>query len=180
MRSRSVTTRMRIGSICQPLGFHWSSECRDAIFCQLWIVYQNFNWSQQSDSMHICNQFLKEILLLSLLSLSHSLISFVVKLLNLPVDYYTLEKSHRPQKYITRNVAWIRTKILHMPVLLMLVIEERFEYRSGTANLNTVNSVIEERFEYRSGMANSNTVNSKFHLIRSFNQDFARFLSFHV
>ena len=33
---------------------------------------------------------------------------------------------------------------------------------------------------YRSGTANSNTVNSKFHLIRSFNQDFARFLSFHV
>ena len=34
--------------------------------------------------------------------------------------------------------------------------------------------------QYRSGTANSNTVNSKFHLIRSFNQDFARFLSFHV
>ena len=33
---------------------------------------------------------------------------------------------------------------------------------------------------YRSGTANSNTVYSKFHLIRSFNQDFARFLSFHV
>ena len=33
---------------------------------------------------------------------------------------------------------------------------------------------------YRSGTANWNTVNSKFHLIRSFNQDFARFLSFHV
>ena len=33
---------------------------------------------------------------------------------------------------------------------------------------------------YRLGTANSNTVNSKFHLIRSFNQDFAIFLSFHV
>ena len=33
---------------------------------------------------------------------------------------------------------------------------------------------------YRSRTANSNTVNSKFHLIQSFNQDFARFLSFHV
>ena len=34
--------------------------------------------------------------------------------------------------------------------------------------------------EYRSGMVNSNTVNSKFHLIRSFFEIFARFLSFHV
>ena len=33
---------------------------------------------------------------------------------------------------------------------------------------------------YRSGMLNSNTVNSKFHLIRSFFEIFARFLSFHV
>ena len=33
---------------------------------------------------------------------------------------------------------------------------------------------------YRSGTVNSNTVNSKFHLIRSFSQIFARFLSFHV
>ena len=33
---------------------------------------------------------------------------------------------------------------------------------------------------YRSGMVNSNTVNSKFHLIRSFCEIFARFLSFHV
>ena len=30
------------------------------------------------------------------------------------------------------------------------------------------------------GLSNSNTVNSKFHLIRSLDQDFARFLSFHV
>ena len=34
--------------------------------------------------------------------------------------------------------------------------------------------------EYRSGTVNSNTVNSKFHLIRSFFEIFARFLSFHV
>ena len=34
--------------------------------------------------------------------------------------------------------------------------------------------------EYRSGTLNSNTVNSKFHLIRSFFEIFARFLSFHV
>ena len=33
---------------------------------------------------------------------------------------------------------------------------------------------------YRSGTVNSNTVNSKFHLIRSFFEIFARFLSFHV
>ena len=33
---------------------------------------------------------------------------------------------------------------------------------------------------YRSGTFNSNTVNSKFHLIRSFFEIFARFLSFHV
>ena len=33
---------------------------------------------------------------------------------------------------------------------------------------------------YRSGKVNSNTVNSKFHLIRSFFEIFARFLSFHV
>ena len=32
----------------------------------------------------------------------------------------------------------------------------------------------------RSGTLNSNTVNSKFHLIRSFFEIFARFLSFHV
>ena len=36
------------------------------------------------------------------------------------------------------------------------------------------------RYKYRSGTANSNTVNSKFHLIRSLDQVFARFLSFHV
>ena len=35
-------------------------------------------------------------------------------------------------------------------------------------------------FHYRSGTVNSNTVNSKFHLIRSFFEIFARFLSFHV
>ena len=34
--------------------------------------------------------------------------------------------------------------------------------------------------EYRSGTVNSKTVNSKFHLIRSFFEIFARFLSFHV
>ena len=34
--------------------------------------------------------------------------------------------------------------------------------------------------QYRSGTVNSNTVNSKFHLIRSFFEIFARFLSFHV
>ena len=33
---------------------------------------------------------------------------------------------------------------------------------------------------YRSGTVNSNTVNLKFHLIRSFFEIFARFLSFHV
>ena len=33
---------------------------------------------------------------------------------------------------------------------------------------------------YRSGTLNLNTVNSKFHLIRSFFEIFARFLSFHV
>ena len=33
---------------------------------------------------------------------------------------------------------------------------------------------------YRLGTVNSNTVNSKFHLIRSFFEIFARFLSFHV
>ena len=33
---------------------------------------------------------------------------------------------------------------------------------------------------YRLGTLNSNTVNSKFHLIRSFFEIFARFLSFHV
>ena len=32
---------------------------------------------------------------------------------------------------------------------------------------------------YRSGTVNSNTVNSKFHLIRSFFEYLARFLSFH-
>ena len=34
--------------------------------------------------------------------------------------------------------------------------------------------------QYRSGTVNSNTVNSKYHLIRSFFEIFARFLSFHV
>ena len=33
---------------------------------------------------------------------------------------------------------------------------------------------------YRSGTINSNTANSKYHLIRSFFEIFARFLSFHV
>ena len=34
--------------------------------------------------------------------------------------------------------------------------------------------------KYRSGTLNSNMVNSKFHLIQSFFEIFARFLSFHV
>ena len=37
-----------------------------------------------------------------------------------------------------------------------------------------------ESTQYRSGTVNSNTVNSKFHLIQSFCEIFARFLSFHV
>ena len=41
-------------------------------------------------------------------------------------------------------------------------------------------SECESESEYRSGTLNSNTVNSKFHLIRSFFEIFARFLSFHV
>ena len=36
------------------------------------------------------------------------------------------------------------------------------------------------KLKYRSGTVNSNTVISKFHLIRSFCEIFARFLSFHV
>ena len=39
---------------------------------------------------------------------------------------------------------------------------------------------VSENQNYRSGTLNSNTVNSKFHLIRSFFEIFARFLSFHV
>ena len=50
---------------------------------------------------------------------------------------------------------------------------ERIQNFLGSALADTI-------MHYRSGTANSNTVNSKFHLIRSFNQDFARFLSFHV
>ena len=34
--------------------------------------------------------------------------------------------------------------------------------------------------KYRSGMVNSKMVNSKFHLIQSFFEIFAKFLSFHV
>ena len=40
--------------------------------------------------------------------------------------------------------------------------------------------ILKEKIKYRSGTLNSNMVNSKFHLIRSFFQIFARFLSFHV
>ena len=40
--------------------------------------------------------------------------------------------------------------------------------------------LVKESANYRSGTVNSNTVNSKFHLIRSFFEIFARFLSFHV
>ena len=36
------------------------------------------------------------------------------------------------------------------------------------------------QYNYRSGTVNSNTVNSKFHLIGSFFEIFAKFLSFHV
>ena len=41
-------------------------------------------------------------------------------------------------------------------------------------------SLADVTIHYRSGTVNSNTVNSKFHLIRSFCEIFARFLSFHV
>ena len=37
-----------------------------------------------------------------------------------------------------------------------------------------------EKFKYRSGTVNSNTVNSKFYLIRNCCKYLARFLSFHV
>ena len=37
-----------------------------------------------------------------------------------------------------------------------------------------------QKEQYRSSTANSNTVNSKFHLIRSLDEDLARFLLFHV
>ena len=51
-------------------------------------------------------------------------------------------------------------------------------------NIEQINSFIlsiqPQRIKYRSGTVNSNTVNSKFHLIRSFCEIFARFLSFHV
>ena len=44
-----------------------------------------------------------------------------------------------------------------------------------------INDTLVAMFQlYRSGTLNSNTVNSKFHLIRSFFEIFARFLSFHV
>ena len=36
------------------------------------------------------------------------------------------------------------------------------------------------KFNYKPGTLNSNMVKSKFHLIRSFFEIFARFLSFHV
>ena len=51
---------------------------------------------------------------------------------------------------------------------------------AGSAQrLDSPNVFFAERFYvYRSGTVNSNTVNSKFHLIRSFFQIFARFLSF--
>ena len=47
-------------------------------------------------------------------------------------------------------------------------------------HINSSSCLFITEIDYRSGTVNSNTVNSKFHLIRSFCEIFARFLSFHV
>ena len=53
-------------------------------------------------------------------------------------------------------------------------------YNFEQFEVTTENKKTSKTLIYRSGTVNSNTVNSKFHLIRSFFEIFARFLSFHV
>ena len=57
---------------------------------------------------------------------------------------------------------------------------DRFKRKNGRFVLMGFFLFARREKKYRSGTVNSNTVNSKFHLIRSFFEIFARFLSFHV
>ena len=61
--------------------------------------------------------------------------------------------------------------------------KNRIHWKNHKVNYSTLNFLCRQRSFisiYRSVTVNSNTVNSKFHLIRSFFEIFARFLSFHV
>ena len=89
-----------------------------------------------------------------------------------------LSSSNLDQKYCTRmryrqkktstndrRVVYLNT-ILHEPTIYIYY--------------NILHIITLKCCFYRSGTVNSNTVNSKFHLIRSFLEIFAKFLSFHV
>ena len=54
------------------------------------------------------------------------------------------------------------------------------DYCDSLASMAFENCLVFRKCRYRSGTVNSNTFNSKFHLIRSFFEIFATFLSFHV
>ena len=68
--------------------------------------------------------------------------------------------------------------------LVLLWIHQSIDRANGVSVMNYMpfGKFVSNKYEsiYRSGTLNSNTVNSKFHLIRSFFEIFARFLSFHV
>ena len=90
------------------------------------------------------------------------------------LDYDPSDGTHSPIKYCdgVRNDARIRKctgrlskSHLTSSIVPNVMRKSRLKYRKS---------------DYRSDTANSNTVNSKFHLIRSLGEDLARFLLFHV
>ena len=118
-------------------------------------------------------QVLIEGYLTSLLDLEHGHIKILNALLlqamsSLLSQWITSgPRSNRNLRYLCYRIYILCSSLTTLPTLYLHV--------SGpipTCDLLGVN--------YSLGTVNSNTVNSKFHLIRSFFEIFARFLSFHV
>ena len=84
----------------------------------------------------------------------------------------------------TRLEAWGFIKemwhliILHIFLFIIILLFEWFLFKNTVLYFTVCFFFL--KLIYRSGTVNSNVVNSKFHLIRSFCEIFARFLSFHV
>ena len=91
-------------------------------------------------------------------------------------------------RWIPWKVVTIEEKLHYLPVAsgFHMSFSKKFFVKLEEMNKKNLNKSgvwaqdILITLNYRSGTVNLNTVNSKFHLIRSFFEIFARFLSFHV
>ena len=79
---------------------------------------------------------------------------------------------------ITASLRWFRSNSLSHEACTIDSYKKKSKIKTKQKVLTKMTSW--NLSHYRSGTVNSNTVNSKFHLIRSFCEIFARFLSFHV